>query len=91
MFPPKHPLYADSLHYTGKANIKNKVQLQPLRAHHVDSHYCATLKKYIKQMGVRATTIIESHTHDDEEPARIALYSLDDKAKVCILYGIYRL
>jgi hypothetical protein len=80
---PKHPLYVASLHYTGKANIKKKVQLRTLRAHHVDSHYCAALKKYIKHMGVRATNVLESHTPNDEEPACVAFYSLDDKAKVC--------
>ena len=84
-FSPKHPLYAASLHYKGKANIKNKVQLRTLRAHHVDSHYCAALKKYIKHMGVRAATVLESHTHDDQEPACVAFYSLDDKAKVYML------
>jgi hypothetical protein len=88
-FSPKHPSYAASLHYTVKANMKNKGQLRTLRAHLVDSHYCATLKKYVKHMGVRATTIIESHTPDDEEPACVAFYSLDDKAKVCWLYVRY--
>jgi len=32
-------------------------------------------------MGVRATTLIESHTPDDKEPACVSFYSLDDKAK----------
>jgi hypothetical protein len=82
-FSPKHPLYVASLHYTGKVNIKNKVQLRTLRARHVHSHYCATVKNYIEHMGVRAATILESHTLDDEEPACVALYSLDEKAKVC--------
>jgi hypothetical protein len=86
---PKHPSYAASLHYTGKANIKNKVQLRTLRSHHIDSHYCAAIKKYIKHMGVRAATVIESHTPDDEEPACVSFYSLDDKAKVCRLYVNY--
>ncbi len=79
---PKRPLYDASLHYTDKANIKNKVQLRTLRAHHVDSHYCAAIKKYIKHMGVRAATVIQSLTLDDEEPACVSFYSLDDKAKV---------
>ena len=82
-FSPKHPLYAASLHYTCKANVKNKVQLRTLRAHHIDSHYCAALKKYMKHMGVRAATLIEAHTHEDQEPACVSFYSLDDKAKVC--------
>jgi hypothetical protein len=69
------------MHYTCIANIKNKVHLRTLRAHHMDSHYCATMKKYIKHMGVRATTLIESHTPDDKEPACVSFYSLDDKAK----------
>ena len=69
------------MHYTSIANIKNKVQLRTLRAHHMDSHYCATIKKYIKHMGVRATIVIESHTRDEEEPAWVSFYSLDDKAK----------
>ena len=64
-FSPKHPLYDASLHCTCKANIENKVQLRTLRAHRVDSHYCATIKKYIKHMGVRASTVIESHTPID--------------------------
>ena len=81
-FSPKHHLYATSLHYTSKANIKNKVQLTALRAHRVDSRYCAPIKKYIKHMGVRAATVIESHTPDDEELACVSFYSLDDKAKV---------
>ena len=81
-FSPKHPLYAASLHYTSKANIKNKVLLRTLRAHHVDSHYGAAIKKYIKHMGVRAATVIKSHTLDDKEPACVSFYSLDDKAKV---------
>ena len=80
---PKHPLYVASLHYIGKANIKNKVQLRTIRAHHVDSHYCAALKKYIKHMGVRATTVLESHILDAEEPPCIVFYSLDDKANKC--------
>ena len=84
-FSPKHPLYVASLNYTGKANIKHKVQLRTIRAHHVDSYYCAAIKKYIKHMGVRAATVIESHTPDEEEPACVSFYSLDDKAKVCDL------
>ena len=64
---PKHPSYGASLNYTGKANIKNKVQLRTLRSHHIDLHYCAAIiKKYIKHMGVRAATVIESPTSDEE-------------------------
>ena len=36
-------------------------------------------------MGVRAATAIELHTPDDEDPACVSLFYLDDKAKVCIL------
>jgi len=82
---PKHPLDAVSLHYKGKADVKKKVHLRTLRAHHVDLHYCAALKKYIKHMGVLATTVIESHTPESREPACVSFYSLDDKAKVCSL------
>jgi len=82
-FSPMHPLYDASLHYTSKSNIKNNVQLRTLRAHHTDSHYCATIKKYIMHMGVRAATVIESHTPDDGEHACVSFYSLDDKAKAC--------
>ena len=88
-FSPKYSLYVASLHYKAKANIKKKVHLRTLRAHHVESHYRAAIKKYIKHMGVRAATVIESHTHVDEEHACVVFYSFDDKAKVCILYGIY--
>jgi hypothetical protein len=88
-FSPKHSSYDASLNYKGKANIKNKVHLRALRSHHIDSHYCAAIKKYIKHMGVRAATVIESHTPDDEDPVCVSFYSLDYKAKVCRLYVNY--
>ena len=88
-FAPKHNLHAESLHYTGTVKLKNKVQLQTLRARHVDSHYCAALKKYIKQMGVLAATAIETHTREHEELACVSFFSVDDKAKVYTMGFIY--
>ena len=72
-FFPKHPLYAASLHYIGKAIVKNKVRLRALRARHVNSLYYVALKNYTKHMGARAATLIESHTPEYREPACVSL------------------
>ena len=64
----------------GALNIKHKVQTRTLRVQHEDSHYCANMFKFMKELGVKATTIIDQHSQDDGENY-VKLYSMDDKAR----------
>ena len=73
-----------SMDYIGALNIKHKVQSRTLRASHPDSHYVACIFKMMKRLGVVAAQVIEKCTADDEEPAHVVFYSMDDMAKINI-------
>jgi len=81
-FNPKHSCHAASMQYSGALNIKHKVQSRTLRASHPDSHYVACIFKMMKELGVVAAQLIQKFTEDDEEPAPIDFYSMDDKVKI---------
>jgi hypothetical protein len=81
-FSPTHPCHAASMQYTGALSIKHKVQSRTLRATQSDSHYVACIFKMMNQLGVVAAHIIQKFTEDDEEPAPVVFYSMDDKAKI---------
>ena len=83
-FTPKHPSHAVSMDYTGALNIKHKVQSRTLRARHPDSHYVACIFKMLKRLRVVAAQVINKYTEDDEIPASVVFYSMDDKAKINI-------
>ncbi len=83
-FSPKYPSHAVGMDYTGALNIKHKVQSCTLRASHPDSHYVAYIFKMMKRLGVVVAQVIEKFTADDEEPAHVVFYSMDDKAKINI-------
>ncbi len=62
----------------GKLQVKHKVQVRTLRATHSDSHYCATLFKYVKGIVDKLANVIQ-----DVNPSMVVRFaSMDDKAKV---------
>jgi hypothetical protein len=83
-FCPKHPSHAASLQYTGALQIKHKVQARTLRAHHPDSHYVASFFKMMKRLGVVAAQVISQYTAEEEDPAPVVFFSMDDKAKISV-------
>lgn len=68
-FLPINKLAHSSVKFTGRFNIKFKVQRRSLRSNHEDSHYTATLFKYLKQFAVK----FRDHT---------ILLSCDDKHNI---------
>lgn len=52
-FWPTNPYSKVAVHYTGRFNLKFKVQSRLLRATHEDSHYVAALYKYQKNMAIK--------------------------------------
>ena len=81
-FSPKHPCHAATMQYTGALQIKHKVRSRTLRASHPDTHYVARIFKMMKGLGVVAAQLSQKFTEDDEDPAHVAFYSMDDKAKI---------
>ena len=82
------------LTFTGKLNIKHKVQVRTLRATHADTQYCSALFKYIKGLVIQLAEAV-----NDANPGVVVRFaSLDDKAKVpaqpcvpsCTLYLLFR-
>lgn len=51
-FWPKNPTSKSALQYTGNLNVKFMVQPRQLRKEHIDSHYCAALFRYLKELSV---------------------------------------
>ena len=71
----------NSLVCAGRLNVKKKVQARTLRNTHKDSHYCACIFKMMKQLGVKASEIIQQKSLEPLECACV-FFSMDDKAKV---------
>ena len=69
------------MQYTWGLKIKHKVQVWTPRAHHLDSHYVARFFKMMKELDVVAAQIIKKCTNDDNYPAFVVFYSMDDNAK----------
>ena len=77
-FAPANTGKRASLQYSGKLQIKHKVQVRTLRQSHVDSHYYATLFKYMKGVCLEL-----AQTVCGVNPAMVVRFaSMDDKAKV---------
>ena len=70
-FAPRNVATLSARHYTGKINLRHKVQSRQLRNHHSDAHYCAAYYKYMREMAV-----------NNKEDS--ILLSCDDKAKVLV-------
>jgi hypothetical protein len=83
-FFPKPPLYASCLQYTGALQIKHRVQARTLRARHPDSHYVASFFKMMKRLGVVVAQVITKYTDEEEVPAPVVFYFMDDKAKISV-------
>ena len=52
-FWPKNAFYKNAVQYTGKFDLKFKVQSRQLDGNHVDGHYCAALFRYLKSFAVK--------------------------------------
>lgn len=70
--------YKSSLAYSGKLQIKHKVQVRTLRQAHVDSHYCGALFKYVKSICLELAAAV----HKLNPCMKIRFASMDDKSKV---------
>ncbi|ESP00199.1 hypothetical protein LOTGIDRAFT_173358 [Lottia gigantea] len=69
-FAPPNTCSEVAKHYTGRVNLKHKVQSRQLRQSHPDAHYAAAQWKYMRSLAV--------HLGGD----RCILMSADDKAKI---------
>ena len=52
-FMPSNPLHKTSLHYTGRFNVKYRVQARQARVHHQDTRFVAMQFRYLKQFCVK--------------------------------------
>jgi len=50
---PKNTLAHSAINYTGKFNIRYKVQARLLRKDHPDSHYCAGYFRYLREFAIK--------------------------------------
>ncbi|CAB4406022.1 unnamed protein product [Rhizophagus irregularis] len=52
-FTPKNTLAHSAINYTGRFNIRYKVQARLLRKDHPDSHYCAGYFRYLREFAIK--------------------------------------
>ncbi|PKC62311.1 hypothetical protein RhiirA1_443979 [Rhizophagus irregularis] len=52
-FTPKNTLAHSVINYTGRFNIRYKVQARLLRKDHPDSHYCAGYFRYLREFAIK--------------------------------------
>jgi hypothetical protein len=52
-FSPSCQLYEKSACYTGRFNVKSKVQKRTLRHYHMDGKYCYLLQRYQRQHAIK--------------------------------------
>ena len=70
-FQPRNPYLKSAIHFTGRFNLKFKVQSRQLNTDHQDAHYAAAIFRYLKEFCVR----FKDNT---------ALVFVDDKASIPI-------
>ncbi|GBC33251.2 hypothetical protein GLOIN_2v1885121 [Rhizophagus irregularis DAOM 181602=DAOM 197198] len=68
-FTPKNTLAHSVINYTGRFNIRYKVQARLLRKDHPDSHYCAGYFRYLREFAIKKSlipdnTILAASDHD---------------------------
>ncbi|XP_066934138.1 uncharacterized protein [Clytia hemisphaerica] len=68
-FAPRNMHRKTAQYYTGRIKLKHTVQRRQLRAYHSDSHWCASLYRYLREMAIL-----------NRDPC--VFISCDDKAKI---------
>jgi hypothetical protein len=70
-FLPKNPFAHAAIQYTGKFEIKYKVQTRVLRKEHPDGHYCAAIFRYLREFAIRFRNYIVFISADDKHKVAI--------------------
>ena len=70
-FTPRNPYIHSAMNFTSRLPVQYKIQRRQLRINHPDSHYCAALFRYMKQLGI---SLKES----------CVFFCCDDKAKISL-------
>ena len=52
-FMPNNRFSKSAIHYTGKLDLRFKVQCRQFNPHHPDGHYAAAIFKYVKEFAIR--------------------------------------
>uniref|UniRef100_U9T4T2 Uncharacterized protein n=1 Tax=Rhizophagus irregularis (strain DAOM 181602 / DAOM 197198 / MUCL 43194) TaxID=747089 RepID=U9T4T2_RHIID len=70
-FQPTNPIAKSAKQYTGRFNIKFMVQARQLRKDHPDTHYCATLFRYLREFAILYRQYVSFICADDKHKVPI--------------------
>ena len=65
-FWPRNPFRKSSVRYSGQFDIKFMVQSRQVSADHVDSHYCAAIFKYLRELAIMFQSYVSFASQDDK-------------------------
>ena len=70
-FWPKNPTNKSTLQVTGKLDVKFTIQPRQLRMTHEDSHYCATIFRYLREFSIRYRDYCSLLFVDDKHKCKV--------------------
>ena len=65
-FWPQNPFRQSLSRYSGQFNIKFLVQSRQVNTYHIDSHYCAAIFKYLRELAIKFRPHVSFASQDDK-------------------------
>ena len=70
-FWPRNPFRKSASHHSGQFDIKFMVQSRQVNADHIDSHYCAAIFKYLRELAIKFRMHTSFVSQDDKHFVKV--------------------